>query len=328
MSNSFEQETVQKRMKSAEFLERLARDNELTTRIQAGFFREEPSQENPRPLVTDGELTTDAQEALGELFEHYQPFIWSIAYTTYNKMNHPPAFSEEDLVQEGFHGLFRAALRWSPDDARGGFLSYAKIGIKQYVYRRGENAKSCIRLSEEARTLVKRYRGTYWSEYGRTENAPRRERIAGAMGGISLGLVDYLADLEAMTDQMGSLDGGYYEDERDQHSTYSKGEGRWRAIDPSATEMREVEQDILLLDLKRVVEGTLTTALDKGKLDARSIQVLKLRYFGEQGINEPLTLEEVGKQIGVTRERVRQIEIKALAQLRQPDLREKLLDLL
>jgi len=61
-------------------------------------------------------------------------------------------------------------------------------------------------------------------------------------------------------------------------------------------------------------------------LTERESKVLQMR-FGLNG-SKPLTLEEVGKNFGVTRERIRQIESKALRKLRHPSRKKKLQDFL
>ena len=61
-------------------------------------------------------------------------------------------------------------------------------------------------------------------------------------------------------------------------------------------------------------------------LSDREARVLKMR-FGLEG-QRPMTLEEVGKKFGVTRERIRQIEAKALRKLKHPSRRKKLQDFL
>ena len=63
-----------------------------------------------------------------------------------------------------------------------------------------------------------------------------------------------------------------------------------------------------------------------GSLSEREAKVLKLR-FGLEG-TKAMTLEEVGKVFGVTRERIRQIEAKALRKLKHPSRRKKLQDYL
>ena len=70
--------------------------------------------------------------------------------------------------------------------------------------------------------------------------------------------------------------------------------------------------------LKESLEGVL------GTLSDREAKVLRLR-FGLSG-SKPMTLEEVGREFGVTRERIRQIEAKALRKLKHPSRRKKLQD--
>ncbi|MDO8635430.1 MAG: sigma-70 family RNA polymerase sigma factor, partial [Dehalococcoidia bacterium] len=72
--------------------------------------------------------------------------------------------------------------------------------------------------------------------------------------------------------------------------------------------------------LKEQIEETL------GSLNEREAKVLKLRFGLEDG--RARTLEEVGKEFGVTRERIRQIEAKALRKLRHPSRSRKLKDFL
>ena len=62
--------------------------------------------------------------------------------------------------------------------------------------------------------------------------------------------------------------------------------------------------------LKDALNGILET------IDSREAKVIKMRFGLDN--NEPMTLEEVGKNLGVTKERIRQIEDKALRKLRNP----------
>lgn len=328
MVNNLEKEPILERIQSAEFQERLARDSALAARIQDGFTPEEPSEENPRPLVIDGNLSTDASEALGELYEHYQPLIRRTANRAYNRMSRSAAYDVEDLMSAGFEGLFRAALKWSSDKSRGGFLGYTKQYITGCVYGHGEEVSSCIRLSDNMRADVKRYRRTYWDMYSKTEKAPTRKRIAKAMGRVTLGDVDELARVEAMTYQMGSLDRGYFADDHDEHSTYGSEEGRWQPIGPSVTEMQQVEEYVLSGTIKSAMHSLLEQAIDENRFDERSLRILQLRFFGKDGNREPLTLDEIANELDLSRERIRQLEFKALSKLRRPGIREKIEDFL
>ena len=80
-----------------------------------------------------------------------------------------------------------------------------------------------------------------------------------------------------------------------------------------------------------IFQGTLYTYSSilwsaKGTLTSREAKVLKLRFGLVDG--QPHTLEEVGKEFNVTRERIRQIEAKALRKLRHPSRSKKLKDFL
>lgn len=78
-------------------------------------------------------------------------------------------------------------------------------------------------------------------------------------------------------------------------------------------------------EIKRVVSATLASMNSNETLTDRDLQVIGMSYFGVDG--ECLTLEDVGKKLGITRERVRQIESKALAKMRHPQVRSALKDL-
>jgi RNA polymerase primary sigma factor len=75
---------------------------------------------------------------------------------------------------------------------------------------------------------------------------------------------------------------------------------------------------------RRMLGQAVVEALDQ--LNEREKKVVKLRFGLEDG--QPRTLEEVGREFGVTRERIRQIESKTLAKLRHPQRSEKLRDYL
>ena len=70
--------------------------------------------------------------------------------------------------------------------------------------------------------------------------------------------------------------------------------------------------------METLLSGTIRQMLDE--LSGRERKVIELRYFGE----ESMTFEEAGKELGLTRERVRQIEAQAMRKLRHPDRRRKL----
>ncbi|MCA9343425.1 sigma-70 family RNA polymerase sigma factor [Candidatus Saccharibacteria bacterium] len=314
-------EIFREHMESDEYQERLIRDIELTNRIKAGYTQAEPTDENPNPKIDDGILDDDACVALSELSEVYQPLMRKLSNKEYRKAKRSsPMIAKDDLEQEAFCGLFRASLAWNPEKANGSFTSYARRSIWGNVRRYVDEVKGSVRVPAPMRTKINKARNTYWSIYSEEEHLPMRERLATALGTSIEGVVDIM-QVEALTDQMGSIDQGYFEDDRDQHSTYGKGEGRWRPIDPSASEMQAVEEEVMIGEIKRVVNSVLDGVREE-ELTDREVKVIQMRFLRPD--NERLTLGEMSRVLGVTRERVRQIESKALAKLRHPRVRGNL----
>lgn len=313
-------ETMQAHMASPEFQERLQRDIELTDRVKAGYTPPERTEENTRPAILDGQFDEDARDALGQLSESYKGLIYQRAFKLYNKLAWQPSIEEDDLAQEGFSAICLASLAWDPDKSRGGFTSYLREYIDQRMNRYIYNCISTIRVPVGQRLAIARYLQAQWSIYGSEEHVPSRKRLAEIFG-VSVEEIDELAIANALTGQMGSLEGGFFEDNRDGHSTFGRGEGEWHDPNPEVQKPISTEEEVVLSALKDVVASIFDTNLN-GKLRDREVEVLKLRFFGVEG--EPLTLEEIGKMLGVTRERVRQIESKALAKLRRPGVRDKL----
>lgn len=318
-------EIIREQMESDEYQERLLRDIELTDRIKAGYTQAQPTDENPNPKIDEGTLDDDASEALSELGEAYQPLMRKLSNREFHRAKQAsPMITKDDLEQEAFYGLFRASLSWNPERANGSFTSYARQSIWGNVRRYVDEVKGAVRVPAPMRTKINRARNTYWSIYGKEEHLPMRERLAMALG-TSIEDVVNIMQVEAMTDQMGSIDQGYFEDDRDQHSTYSKGEGRWRPVDPSASEIQAVEEEVMISEIKRTVNSVLDEIHGVALTDI-DMEVIQMRFLRSD--KERLTLEEVGRVLGITRERARQIEAKALAKLRHSGVRDKLEDLL
>jgi len=198
-----------------------------------------------------------------------------------------------DLVQHGNLGLMEAVERF---DWRLGhrFSTYATWWIRQQIIRGIQNEARAVRLPVhvgESLVRARRAAGSLRAELGRE---PTPEEVARAMGpGWTPGKVE---ELFRFGQEVLSLDVPYGEE----GDTFF-GDLIPDASAPSPQELAEGE------DLRRRVEEALS------RLSEREAMVLKLRY-GFLGKRH--TLEEVGRLLGVTRERVRQIEGRALRKLR------------
>ncbi len=206
-----------------------------------------------------------------------------------------------DLIQEGNIGLIRAVQRY--DWRRGHrFSTHATWWIRQAISRAVADKGRTIRLPVYVNTAlnrIRRERQRLLQELGRE---PTEEELAEATGLDPIRMVE----LQAAPGAPVSLELPVGEDEEQEL-------GDVLADTESASPEDLATTHTLRDEVQRVLESVLTP---------RERLVLQLR-FG-LGNSQAHPLEQVGRELGITRERVRQIEAGALAKLRQPPVLERL----
>jgi RNA polymerase primary sigma factor len=199
----------------------------------------------------------------------------------------------QDLIAEGNLGLMRAVEGFDPSmNTR--FSTYASYWIKQSIKRAVINTGKTIRIPAYMNELLVKWRRASAKLQDELGRKPTNEEIAASLNlpKKKLSIIKKAIRIYNATPHTDPAEGGRSIDETLMDETAMAPESNILKAD-------DVNQVLVLLD----------------KLDKREAAVLRLR-FGLDG-SEPMTLKQIGDCLGLTRERVRQIEGEALTKLNE-----------
>ena len=210
----------------------------------------------------------------------------------------------EDLRQESYFGIVKAAELWKPEKGAS-FLTYAAFWIRSTISRYMEECGGVVRIPSYKRALIGRYYRTLNSYRVRFGCDPSNRELYAALDITKDQLKELKKDIQAARIRSTSEPIGGESEELTLEDTLAA------AGDPIGEALERMQHKQLSAELWSCVDD----------LEPRESAVIRSRYGNEQA----LTLKECGENLGVSPERVRQVEAAALRKLRKPRYTKRIL---
>lgn len=266
--------------------ERVSKEQNVVARYLADV-RQIPRLSREEELRAVDEIRQGCTEALNRLVESNLLFVVHVA-RSYQNLGLP----FEDLLNEGNLGLIEAARRYDPSKGTL-FLTYAMWWVRKAILRALGEKVQLVRIPHNQQRKIRDIRAAETALHRSLGRAPSTEEISA-----------HVAIRPADVTKLRLVSGGYASLDRtvNEHGEYA---------------LVELLRDLGINCEQRMIRSetlhTLKTAL--GKLNEQQRRVLQLR-FGLDG-SRGLTLREAGQRVGLSRERVRQIEKTATRRLQE-----------
>ncbi|GGS76789.1 RNA polymerase sigma factor SigA [Planobispora rosea] len=278
-----------------------AQEVELAKRIEAGLYAEHKLESEPGlPADVRDELewiAEDGRRAKDHMLEANLRLVVSVA-----KKYTDRGMALLDVVQEGNLGLIRAVEKF--DYTKGyKFSTYAMWWIRQAIQRGFADSARTIRLPVHVLEMLSKLSRVERDMHQRLGREPTPEELAVELDKTP----DQIEELLRTSRQPISLNATIGED--------------------GETTIGDLIEDVDSLEASEVVDRQLLGEQLRGvlgNLSPREARIMALRFGLVDG--KPHTLDEIGKHLGLTRERIRQLEKESLSKLRHPSNTRPLLD--